>query len=538
MRSCNTLRQSAIVSNTASASQRSAWRRDTAAILVICLFGGLLFFYHLGQGSLHDWDDAIYAQVAKEMARSGDWLTEHYEYKPWFEKPPLFIWSTALLFRLFGITEFWARAASALFGIAVLILTYAIGRYIYSRWVGVISVLVMLTSVLYLRYARRAMIETTLIFFLVLAIYGYLHLQRGGQRWWYAVWAALALAIMSKSFAASFALATLALAIVFEGRTRSVLRSKHFWLGALLAVLIVAPWHVLMYLHHGTAFLNAYLFFNASRLTNTLEGNAGGPTFYLSTLDKGMFPWFYLVPFALGLSVWENLRGNVRSRILLLFVAVTFIICTVVRTKILWYILPLCPPLAILIASMLVDAWRSPRSFGLAGLLVGTFAVALVSSQHAVVVVGVCVVLIVAIFLLWLYRQASWALAFTCSAFLLLSGIYNIRLVYAEGDSPIARLGRMSRASSASDRDPLILYSGISAPAAVFYSDRPVIIVDTRQGLTDALSHDESHRIILNERDIPSLRPEYSIDVAATISGIAYGRISHSYDLCTTCTRK
>ena len=46
-------------------------------------------FWHLGTGSLHDWDEAIYAQVSKEMNESGDWLRPHYGYKPWIDKPPL-----------------------------------------------------------------------------------------------------------------------------------------------------------------------------------------------------------------------------------------------------------------------------------------------------------------------------------------------------------------------------------------------------------------------------------------------------------------
>src|SRR5438105_999847 len=113
-----------------------AWKQDVAAVVLICIVGGWAMFFRLGQGSLHDWDEAIYAQVSKEMVVSGDWLTEHYEYTPWFEKPPLFFWSTALLLRLFGISELWARAASAMFGIAVLVVTYFLGKLVYGRWAG------------------------------------------------------------------------------------------------------------------------------------------------------------------------------------------------------------------------------------------------------------------------------------------------------------------------------------------------------------------------------------------------------------------
>jgi 4-amino-4-deoxy-L-arabinose transferase-like glycosyltransferase len=522
------------MSNTVSVPERPGWIQDAAVILIICLVGGWALFFHLGKGSLHDWDEAIYAQVSKEMVHSGDWLTEHYEYKPWFEKPPLFIWFTAILYRLFGTTELWARAASAMFGVALLVLTYALGKAVYGTWVGLAAIPMMVTSVLFMRYARRGMIETTLIFFLLLAIYGYLRLQTGGPRWWYLIWTSIALAFMAKSLAASVGPVTLGLDMVLQGRTRSVLRSKHFWFGFLVALLIIAPWHLLMYMRNGRAFLQAYLFFNASRLTTALEGNTGGSAFYVQTIRNGMFPWFYLAPFALALSVRENLRGNARSRVLLLFIAVVFVMCTAARTKILWYILPICPLLAIIIASMLVDAWRSGRSFASAGLLMGAFAAALFSSEHALVAVGISVVLLVVVFLCIYREQLHWTrgtAVFTCSAFLLVAGMHNVRALYYEAESSVARLGRIARASGASDRDPLILY-GIAGPAALFYADRPVTVVHDREVLAEVLPESESQHIILDEADIPSLRPEYNIDVAAESGGFAYGTIVHSCDHC------
>src|SRR5918993_5233926 len=84
--------------------------------------------WRLDARSLEDWDEAIYAQIAKEMLSSGDWLTLHWGYEPFFEKPPFLMWSTATLFSLFGVSELTARAASALSGVGAVALVYAIGR--------------------------------------------------------------------------------------------------------------------------------------------------------------------------------------------------------------------------------------------------------------------------------------------------------------------------------------------------------------------------------------------------------------------------
>jgi len=90
----------------------------------------------LGGGSLAAWDEAIYAQVSKEMVQGGDWLTPHWEYTVWFEKPPLFMWITALFYRLFGVSEFWTRMPSALSGVALVGVTYLIGKSTDDRRVG------------------------------------------------------------------------------------------------------------------------------------------------------------------------------------------------------------------------------------------------------------------------------------------------------------------------------------------------------------------------------------------------------------------
>src|SRR5215210_3359563 len=112
-------------------------------LLLIAIFALL---WKLGAGSLTAWDEAIYAQVSKEIVKGGDWLTLHWEYTPWFEKPPLLMWVTALFYRLFGVSEFWARLPSALSGIALIGVTYVIGKLTYGKRVGLLAAVILLTS--------------------------------------------------------------------------------------------------------------------------------------------------------------------------------------------------------------------------------------------------------------------------------------------------------------------------------------------------------------------------------------------------------
>jgi 4-amino-4-deoxy-L-arabinose transferase-like glycosyltransferase len=72
------------------------------------VLAGLLLFPTLGRGSLRDWYEAIYAEVAREIWKDGDWITPQLHGKPWFEKPPLYLWTSAAAYQVIG-----ARSASA-----------------------------------------------------------------------------------------------------------------------------------------------------------------------------------------------------------------------------------------------------------------------------------------------------------------------------------------------------------------------------------------------------------------------------------------
>src|ERR1700735_4634169 len=77
----------------------------------------------LGHKPLTNWDEGIYAGVSREMLSLG-FLVPHWNYQPWFEKPPLMLWITAAFFKLFGAHDFWARAGSALSGVAIVALLH------------------------------------------------------------------------------------------------------------------------------------------------------------------------------------------------------------------------------------------------------------------------------------------------------------------------------------------------------------------------------------------------------------------------------
>src|SRR5215469_13131943 len=92
--------------------------QNRSSLFLAVLLSGAVLLPLLGHKMLADWDEGIYAEVSREfLGRS--WLVPHWHFHAWFEKPPLGLWVTAIFFRLFEVSEFWARAGSALASIGI-----------------------------------------------------------------------------------------------------------------------------------------------------------------------------------------------------------------------------------------------------------------------------------------------------------------------------------------------------------------------------------------------------------------------------------
>lgn len=345
-------------------------KRLTAAFLLILAI--VMLFERLGRSALH-FDEAIYAQVSKGMVERNEWLTPHWNGQLWFHKSPVFFWLTALFFKLFAIDEFWGRFASALSGVGVLLLSYLIARRIYDRAAGVLAVLILLASQLFVFYARVGTTDTMLTLFVLLAAYAYLKTE-DDDRFWLLAGAACAMALMVKGAAGAIAPLVLVLTAIVERNLVSALRSKWLWLGTGLGILIVLPWHLFMYQQHGEAFLNGYVFSHVvNRAKSNLNEFQRGYGYYFSVLRKFFSPWVYLLPFALIFK-----RGR-RSAVVVILGVTVFVLYTIVQTKFQWYILPAIPAFAIIvagfIASFIEDRSRLQLKIGaLALILLWTFA--------------------------------------------------------------------------------------------------------------------------------------------------------------------
>jgi O-antigen ligase len=143
--------------------------------LAVSLLIGLAFvliFLNLGKNHFLPWDEAIYSKISKNMVTSGEyvvlsWVPE----KIWYEKPPLSLWLMAGSMNLLGFTEYAARLPSAILGLLTILVVYFFGRRFFNRTTGFIAAFVLLTTFNYLYYARAAMLDVSVTFFITLSLY-------------------------------------------------------------------------------------------------------------------------------------------------------------------------------------------------------------------------------------------------------------------------------------------------------------------------------------------------------------------------------
>ena len=97
--------------------------RPVLTLLILCFF---TFFFGLGRQAITDSDEGFYAEASREMVETGDWLTPRFNYENRFEKPVLYYWLTAATYMITGPGEAAARFWSAMSGLGLVMLTWAI----------------------------------------------------------------------------------------------------------------------------------------------------------------------------------------------------------------------------------------------------------------------------------------------------------------------------------------------------------------------------------------------------------------------------
>lgn len=327
-----------------------------AAPASLLVGAAVLYLYRLGRVPLYDLDESVYAEISREMALLGHWITPHLDFIPYLEKPPLLYWLNAAAFRLLGLSAFSARIGTALAAVAGIGFTYRLGRDLWSRRAGLIAGAVLATSFGYFIFGRMAMPDMLFLALVAGAHAGFARALFGAEDGRgaaaYGGYAAMAGAVLAKGLIGFFPAVTVG-AYLLTTREWRLLPRLRVLPGGALFLLIAAPWHILVAIRN-PGFLSYYVlnehvmrFLGKRNLIN--YATLPVPT-YLAMTFAWFCPWTIFLPAALW-RCWPRSRERPDRAMLFVLLwaglVIGFFVLSAARLE--YYALPALPALALLV---------------------------------------------------------------------------------------------------------------------------------------------------------------------------------------------
>ncbi len=261
--------------------------------LIIVAVGCLLFLPGLGNVHLFDWDEINFAESAREMLVSGNYIDVQINFESFWEKPPLFTWMQVVSMKIFGINEFAARFPNALCGIITLLFLYNIGKQLKGYQFGLLWTVIYLCSLLPFFYFKSGIIDPWFNLFIFLGIYffavftlserkAYKHLGLSGL--------CLGLAVLTKGPVAIliFVLSFMVFLIYRKFKLQCTFKQV-IWFVFVLTI-VSGSWFILQMLSGNSSIITQFIDYQI-RLFQTEDAGHGGFFMYHAViLLMGVFP--------------------------------------------------------------------------------------------------------------------------------------------------------------------------------------------------------------------------------------------------------
>lgn len=336
-------------------------------ILVLCILIGLFFAFMLGNRALSVPDEGRYVEIPREMVSTGDYLTPRLNGVKYFEKPVLFYWLESFSIRLFGLREFFLRLWPALFALFGCLAVYIAGRRLYGRRSGLIAAVVLATNLLYYGLGRAIILDMPVTVLLTAALLSFLlgmHEKPGPRRrlFLWSFYAFSALAVLTKGLIGMFIPGMVIGAWIMVLGEWRVLKTMYLPTGLALFLLIAAPWHIMVDRANPEFFHFYFIQEHFLRYLTTMHSRYQPPWFFIPVILLGLFPWsgFLVQAIKHNLpSTWRERHEHRDALFLILWAGLVFLFFSASDSKLVPYILPVFPPLALLIGRYLSDAWDS-----------------------------------------------------------------------------------------------------------------------------------------------------------------------------------
>ncbi len=361
-------------------------------LILLTILATLLFTFMLGNRPLSVPDEGRYVEIPREMVVSGDYLTPRLNHVKYFEKPVLFYWLEAFSIKLFGLHEFTLRLWPAIMALLGCLAVAIAGARLFDCMTGVLAGAILATSLLYYTLSRAIILDLTVSILLTAALLSFLigtHEPAGTKRrlYFWCFYAFSALAVLTKGLIGILIPGmVIGTWILLLGEWR-LLKTIYLPTGLALFLLVAAPWHIMVGIANPEFFNFYFIHEHFIRYLTKVHGRYQPVWFFVPILLLGLFPWSAFLVQSIKHSLpssWKERHEHRDALFLLLWAGLVFVFFSISDSKLIPYILPVFPPLAILIGRYHAAAWNSSD---FPGIRAGYLALVIVAIVLAAVLI-------------------------------------------------------------------------------------------------------------------------------------------------------
>lgn len=514
------------------ARSKPLWQELLPVTAIFAVSCGV-FFGALGDFPLFNPDEALYAEPAREMLETGEYITTLLNYVWRFTKPPLAIWAMAGSMQVFGVNEFAARFFGAACGAVLVACTYCFASRFTNARTALIASAALTAAPLFVGTGRESIVDMPLTLFVagsLMCFYRAFNERDSFFKW--LAYVLVGLAVMTKGpVGAVLPVAIVAAFHVLRGTFKQCLGVLQPLTGSVIVGAIALPWFVAeIIITKGAYFQEFIVRENFQRFTTVVDAHKGPWYYHILAMFGGFFPWSVFLPQAAGralepvIAAWSRRSGpsarevgehlqrrqtlidrigqvvlrirnlNARQELMLFLLlwtvaVVAFFSASV--SKLLPYTLPAFPAIAILIA-MEIDACITEKArlrlmipfaviataYGVL-LGIGPFILGKLRDAPAqlkdIALAGVVLesaLTVVTLILLSLRRSVAAISVFASATILLLAGIGSqvLPILSQKWEGALPDFSRYAGACN----DPIYVFD-IRKPGVPFYTHRKVI---------------------------------------------------------------
>lgn len=337
---------------------------DLCSLFVL---SSVIFFYGLGAYGVMDNNEGLYAQIAREMLLSGDYIIPTLNGGTYIEKPPLLYWLIALSFKVFGVHELSARLVPSLAGMLSVWAVYFLGSRVLSKRHGYYGALILCSSIGFMIFSRMVFFDVLLTFLLTLALLLYALWWKTASRWaLLGFYGSMALSVMTKG----------GVALVLVGLTLIVfwIAERPGWrkvmatfntLGIIVFFGLTVPWHVMAALREQD-FLHFYFInehvYRFLDIREPRDYYRGPVYYYLHRVMLYLMPW---LPLCFAALFQRKQVGSHKAivRMLVLWFLTFLCFFSLSKAKANYYCVTLMPALALYMSFYLVEVENTQPRF-------------------------------------------------------------------------------------------------------------------------------------------------------------------------------